>query len=407
MLIAYVACLCYFLIRALIAALCLWQSRSSARLREDSVQAKVVASSKETLSVIIPVHCEAHKLEAQYQQWSRLMPAVTAARIAVCFVFPRQGQSSEMIATFEMLAKADPCPTIGYTLDPADASSKCSKIDHALRNVVSSQWVGVIDCDTSVEACAIEEVIGLLAKARAVQLVPVSVFACRSASALLYRSMRVYRTLFLEQLLGLAGWRKPWLRRLLGLRYMCGASMFFHRQVYADYGPFPAWNDDMYLGYSLSASYEDVAVCRHVSSSPFPRGLKNVFWHRMRIRYMSIKAAWPVVVASPSRSRILAQLLLGMACDLNKEIGILWCVAAFFLFDERALLTVLLLLLWVELMEFAAVRDCLKRTEGVSGYSILDHFIILPSLSLIELLASLVTVFWLDDVRLSKRVTSK
>lgn len=407
MLMAYAACFGYFLIRALIAAQCLWQSWSSGRMRGDGMQAKVMASGNETLSVIIPVHCETHKLAAQYQQWSHLIPAVGAARIAVCFVFPRQVQSSELIATFETLSKADPCPAIGYALDPADASNKCSKIDHALRNIVDSQWVGVIDCDTSVEACAIEEVIGLLAKAKAVQLVPVSAFARSSVSALLYRSMRVYRTLFIEQLLGLASWRKPWLRRLLGLRYMCGASMFFHRQVYVAYGPFPAWNDDMYLGYSLSANHEDVAVCRHVSSSPFPCGLKNVFWHRMRIRYMSLKAAWPVVMASPCRSRTLAQLLLGMACDHNKEIGILWCVAALFLFDGPALLAVLLLLSWVELMEYAAVRECLKRTEGVSGYSVLEHFIILPGLSLIELAASLVTVFWLDGVRLSKRVTAK
>ena len=47
----------------------------------------------------------------------------------------------------------------------------------------------------------------------------------------------------------------------------------------------------------------------------------------------------------------------------------------------------------LELMEYAAVRECLKRTEGVSGYSVLEHFIILPGLSLIELAASLVTVF--------------
>lgn len=406
MLMAYVACLGYFLIRALIAAQGLWQSWSLERERGDGAQARAALSGTETLSVIIPVHCETRKLTVQYQQWCRLIPAVDAARIAVCFVFPRQAQSSELVATFEALAKVDPCPAIGYALDPADASSKCSKIDHALRDVVDSQWVGVIDCDTSVEPCAIEEVIGLLAKARAVQLVPVSAFASNSTSALLYRSMRVYRTLFLEQLLGIGGWRKPWLRRLLGLRYMCGASMFFHRQVYAAYGPFPAWNDDMYLGYCLSANQEDVAVCRYVSSSPFPGGLKNVFWHRMRIRYMSLKTAWLVVMSSPCRSKTLVQLLLGMTCDLNKEIGVLWCVAALILFDGGALFTVLLLA-WVELMEYAAVRERLKRTEGISGYSVVDHFIILPGLSLIELLASLVTVFWLDGVRLSKRVTAK
>ncbi|MCF5737169.1 glycosyltransferase [Pseudomonas syringae] len=407
MLISYVACLCYFLIRALIAAHCLWQSWSLGRPRGDGVRRKVVASGTETLSVIIPLHCETHTLAAQYRQWSCLIPEVSASRIAVYFVFPRQAQSTELIATFEALAKADPCRAICYTLDPADASSKCSKIDHALRNVVDSPWVGVIDCDTSVEACAIDEVLGLLAKAKAVQLVPVSTFARSSASALLYRSMRAYRTLFLEQLLGLASWRNPWLRRLLGLRYMCGASMFFHRQIYTAYGPFPAWNDDMYLGYSLSANHEDVAVCRHVSKSPFPRGLKNVFWHRMRIRYMSLKAAWHVVIASPCRSKTFAQLLLGMACDLNKEIGVLWCVAALLMFDERALLAVLLLLLWVELMEYTAVRRCLTQTKGVSGYSILEHFIILPCLTLIELAASLVTLFWLDNVRLSTRVTAK
>jgi hypothetical protein len=363
--------------------------------------------STETLSIIIPVHCETSKLVMQYQQWSRLIPAVDAARIAVCFVFPKQVQSSELVATFEALAKADPFPTISYALDPTDTSSKSSKIDHALRDVVDSQWVGVIDCDTSVEPCAIEEVIGLLAEARVVQLVPVSAFAINSTSVLLYRAMRVYRTVFLEQLLGLGGWRKPWLRRLLGLRYLCGASMFFHREVYATHGPFPMWNDDMYLGYSLSAKHEAVAVCRHVSSSPFPCGLKNVFWHRMRIRYMSLKAAWPVLMASPSRSKTFVQMLLGMACDLNKEISVAWCVAAVILFDGSALLAILFLLLWVELMEYIAVRACLRRTEGDSGYSFVDHFIILPGLSLIELATSLAAVFWLDGVRLSKRVTTK
>ncbi|MBF8791654.1 glycosyltransferase [Pseudomonas monteilii] len=407
MLMIYVACLGYFLIRALIAAQGLWQAWSSGRPHGGAAQTSVVFSSGETLSVIIPVQCETRKLAVQYQQWSRLIPAVAAARIAVVFVFPRLAQASELVATFQALAKADPCPAIGYALDLADASSKCSKIDHALQNVVDSQWVGVIDCDTSVEPSAIDEVIGLLAKARVVQLVPVSAFARNSSAAVLYRSMRVYRTLFLEQSLGLAGWRKPWLRRLLGFRYLCGASMFFHRQVYEAYGPFPVWNDDMYLGYSLSANHEDVAVCRQVSSSPFPQGGKNVFWHRMRIRYMSLKAAWPVVISSPCRSKALVQLSLGMACDLNKEIGVLWCVAALSLFDGGALLAVLLLLSWVELMEYAAVRERLKQTEGVSGYSVMDHFIILPGLSLIELTASLVTFFWLDGIRLSKRVTAK
>lgn len=408
MLIAFYLFLIYFLIRFFIALYALHESFSiQASGKINVANARLGYHDKKILSIIIPVHSEVDKLAIQFKQWNSIISSISQVHLNIYFVFPSHNHSTKLTEKFEELNQVYSNPFIGYIHDITIDSTKSTKINYALDEIKNSLWIGIIDSDTNVSVNAIEEVIALLEETSTVQLVPISKFLTGSKSKFFYHSMRVYRTILIEQLLGISRRKSFFLRNLLGFRYLCGASMFFHHKIYKTYGPFPVWNDDLYLGYILSVNKEAVAVCQNFSISPFPSGFKNIFWHRMRIRNISLKSAWYVCRKPYFNFKKLIYMVIGLSYDLNKEIGVVICILSFIFLSKISLLIILLTWLIVELIEYFSIIMRLRTIKEIILYSILDHFIILPAVSLFELISSFFVVASSDIIELSKRVTEK